>query len=70
MQALAAWEPHPLDFEVVSIGYLVQQRYGISWWDSLIVAPAELSDCVQIYSEDLSDSQSYRGIRVVNPFKG
>lgn len=70
IQALAAWEPVPLDFEVVSIGYQVQQRYGISWWDSLIVAAAELSDCTRIYSEDLSDTQSYRGIRVVNPFKG
>ncbi len=50
MQALAAWEPHPLDFEVVSIGYLVQQRYGISWWDSLIVAAAELSDFVFKYT--------------------
>lgn len=68
IEALKAWNPQSLDFDLISIGYHVQRRYGISWWDSLIIAAAERSGCSRIYSEDLSDTQTYRGIQVVNPF--
>lgn len=68
IEALKAWNPQSLDFDLMSIGYHVQRRYGISWWDSLIIAAAERSGCSRIYSEDLSDTRTYRGIQVVNPF--
>ena len=68
VEDLAAWEPVPLDYKTLTKARETQQRYGISWWDSLIVAAAFLSECALIYSEDLSHGQEYFGIRVINPF--
>ena len=47
----------------------IQDRYGISFWDALIVHSAEVSKTAVLYSEDLSDGQMYGTVRVVNPFK-
>jgi predicted nucleic acid-binding protein len=41
----------------------------ISFWDSLIVAAAEMAHCSILLSEDLNDSQIIRGIKIINPFK-
>jgi predicted nucleic acid-binding protein len=46
----------------------VQERYGLSFWDSLIVQAAQISNAKVLYSEDLSDGQVYGGVKVVNPF--
>jgi predicted nucleic acid-binding protein len=40
----------------------------ISFWDSLIVVAAESALCGAILSEDLSDGQIIRGVRIKNPF--
>lgn len=69
IEALGAWQPLPLDMNVLARAYAVQSRYGLSWWDSLIVAAAEACGCEQICSEDLSDGAFYFGIQVVNPFR-
>jgi len=45
----------------------VEARYGISFWDALIIQAAEAFGVAIVYSEDLSDGQSYGGVRVMNP---
>jgi predicted nucleic acid-binding protein len=45
----------------------IEFRYKISYWDALIVQAAEISGAATLYSEDLSDGQSYGSVRVVNP---
>jgi predicted nucleic acid-binding protein len=47
----------------------LEERYHISFWDALVVQAAEASGAAVIYSEDLSDGQTYRGVRVVNPLR-
>lgn len=47
----------------------IKKRYGIQFYDSLIVAAAEASGCDKIFTEDLSDGQVYCGIKAINPFK-
>ena len=69
IEALNAWKPLPLDMAILTRAFAVHRRYGLSWWDSMIVAAAEASACTIIYSEDLSDGANYFGITVVNPFK-
>jgi len=39
-----------------------------SFWDGLIIAAAEAAECSTLLSEDLSDGQVIRGIKIVNPF--
>jgi predicted nucleic acid-binding protein len=68
IEALSVWEPLPMDLFLLQRGYAAQRRYGLSWWDSLIVAAAEASECTTILSEDLSHGAQYFGITVENPF--
>ena len=47
----------------------IHKSYQTSYWDSLIIATAELAGCKTIYSEEFNHSQKYNNIRVINPFK-
>lgn len=57
-----------MDMTLLQRGYTIQRRYGLSWWDSLIVAAAETSGCTTILSEDFAHGAEYLGITVENPF--
>ena len=46
----------------------MKQRFGLSYWDAAILAAARMLGCDAIYSEDLSEGQSYDGVVVINPF--
>ena len=47
----------------------IKKRYGLQFYDSLLIAAAEASGCTEILSEDLSDGQIYCGVKATNPFK-
>lgn len=46
----------------------IQQRYKISWYDSIILAAASEANCSVICTEDLQDGAKLNGILVKNPF--
>jgi predicted nucleic acid-binding protein len=46
----------------------LSRRYSLSWYDSLILASASESQCRILYSEDFQDGQSFRNLKIVNPF--
>jgi predicted nucleic acid-binding protein len=65
-----------LDFPLVTIGpshilsaMQTEERYGISFWDALILAAAESGGAEVLYTEDLSDGQQYGTVLVRNPFR-
>lgn len=58
-----------VDLAIIEQGIDISLLFQISFWDSLIVSAAEHANCSTIYSEDLNDGQTIRGIRIVNPFK-
>jgi predicted nucleic acid-binding protein len=66
--ALFAWEPQPLDTEVLMRAREIGQRHTLSWWDTLIVAAAQLQGCSLLLTEDLQDHAVYGGVAVHNPF--
>jgi predicted nucleic acid-binding protein len=45
----------------------LEEQYQISFWDALVVQAARTSGAKVLYSEDLSDGQTYGSVRVVNP---
>ena len=47
----------------------LEARFQISFWDALIVQAAQVSGAEILYSEDLSDGQSYATVRVINPLR-
>lgn len=69
LEALHAWEPSILDFETLRKARETELRYGLSWWDSLIVASAIRSECTVVLSEDMCTGQEYSGVRIVNPLE-
>ncbi len=48
----------------------LEERYQISFWDALILQAAESAGAETLYTEDLSDGQTYGSVRVVNPLLG
>lgn len=64
-----------LDFEVISIDEAVflkaasiRERFYLSFWDSLIVGSALLSECDFLYSEDMQNGLKIDFLTIVNPF--
>lgn len=68
VRALLAWDPQPVNRELVLLGREIQQRYRINWWDSLIVAAAQLQDCDVLLTEDLQAGMVFDRVTVQNPF--
>jgi predicted nucleic acid-binding protein len=69
VRALHAWQPLSIDAAVLEGAWAVQGRYGLSWWDSLVVAAAQVLECRWLLTEDLRHGQDLAGVRVVDPFR-
>ena len=60
-----------LTVETHDRGRDVAERYGLSVYDSMIVAAALLAGCTVLYSEDMQHGLVVdKRLRVANPFKG
>jgi len=46
----------------------IAERYGFSFYDSMIIAAAIDSDCSVLYSEDMQHNQYIGNLTVINPF--
>ena len=68
MQALQRFPVQAITLDVVLSACVVRERFGLSYWDSAILAAARISGCTVVYSEDMNAGQDYNGVRVVNPF--
>jgi predicted nucleic acid-binding protein len=64
-----AWHVVVNTAESIVEALAIESRYKISFWDALIVQAAGVSGAEILYSEDLSDGQSYGSVRVVNPLR-
>lgn len=69
VSALRSWVPRAVDVDLIEGTWEIQDRWGFSFWDSLIVAAAKAQDCEILLTEDLSHGQSLDGLRIVNPFE-
>jgi predicted nucleic acid-binding protein len=70
VREFAVWRvfaPTPEDV-LAAIDLHVQAKIG--FWDAMIVLAAAESACDVLWTEDLSDGQLLRGVRVRNPFTG
>lgn len=68
VRELTAWRPIPIDLAVLERAWSLQERYGASWWDALIVAAAQAGECKVLLTEDLQHGQVFGTVRVINPF--
>ncbi len=58
----------PVTLDLIRRSVAIRHRFGISHWDSTIIAAAQQHGCHALYSEDLSHGQDYDGVKVINPF--
>ena len=47
----------------------IKAQYGLQFYDSLLLAAAQVNKCQEFWSEDLNEGQIYCGVKAVNPFK-
>jgi predicted nucleic acid-binding protein len=66
--ALTAWRPTVVEPALMEQAWDIEDRFGLSWWDALIVAAALASRCRYLLSEDFQDGQVIDGLTIVNPF--
>src|SRR6266496_128710 len=65
---LLAGRPVVTDAALLEHGWKLQDRYQLSYWDSLIVAASKAASCGYLLTEDLQAGQKLDGIEVVSPF--
>jgi predicted nucleic acid-binding protein len=41
----------------------------LSFWDALIVVAAEKAGCAEVWTEDMNEGQTIRGVKLHNPFR-
>ncbi len=63
---LLAWRPVAI---ILEDAWKIEERYLLSFWDSLIVSAAKAASCRYLLTEDLQADQELDGVVVVNPFR-
>lgn len=61
-------DPTPLRLQTHTRALKIANRFGVSFYDALVVATAVESNCAVLYTEDLQDGQRIEGTKVLNPF--
>lgn len=62
------WEVVVNDGDSILGAMEIEARYGLSFWDALIVHAATAAGAPTLFSEDLGHGQAYGQVRAVNPF--
>jgi predicted nucleic acid-binding protein len=62
------WKPWQIDHQTVETAWGVEARFGLPYWDALIVASAAQSGASHVLTQDLQHLQQIDGITLINPF--
>lgn len=68
LTALMQWATAPLGSDTLAQAWSMQDRFGVQFWDGLLLASATLARCRYFLSEDLNHGQNYGSVVVLNPF--
>jgi predicted nucleic acid-binding protein len=62
------WRPVTVDEPLITAAWSIQDRFTLSFWDSLVVAAAREARCQVLLTEDLQHGAELDGVSVANPF--
>ena len=65
------WQPWQIDHQTVETAWGVEARFGLNYWDALIVAAAAQSGASHVLTVDLQPTQHLQqidGVTILNPF--
>jgi len=68
VQELAMWRVFAPTAADVLAAIALQKQAKLSFWDAMVVQAAAESGCDVLWTEDLSDGQVLRGVRIRDPF--
>ncbi len=69
VQTLLAWQPVHMNGDLLEGAWDIEDRFGLSFWDALVVSAARTSVCRYILTEDLQHGQDLNGLTVLSPFR-
>lgn len=69
IRRFAAWQPWQIDQATLESAWAVESRFGLQFWDSLVVAAAQHLGCRYVLSEDMAHEQVYGSVQVISPFR-
>ena len=67
-RSLSAVSCEPVTEETMDRAWDIQDRFSLSWWDSLIISSALLARCSRLLTEDLQGGLEIDTLRIENPF--
>ena len=63
------WQPWQIDHQTVETAWGVEARFGLRYWDALIVAAAAQSGANHVLSTALTHQQHIDGVTILDPFQ-
>jgi len=70
LRRLQLWQPWQIDHQTVETAWGVEARFGLTYWDALIVAAAAQSGASHVLTLDLQPmqhGQQIDGVTILNP---
>lgn len=68
LRALTVWQPLEISTTLIESAWEIQDQYGYSWWDTLVITAALFLDCRYLLSEDMQHEQHIGNLTIINPF--
>jgi len=68
LRALAVWQPLEISTVLIESSWDIQDQYGYSWWDTLVISSALFLDCAYLLSDDMQHEQRIGNLTIINPF--
>ena len=63
------WQPWQTDHQTVETAWGIEVRFGLSYWDALVIATASQAGCSHVLSINLGHGQHYGAVQIIDPFK-
>lgn len=58
----------PIDADVAEAAWPIHMRYGLDWFDCLILSSADALGCSHVLTEDMGSPRQVGPLSLVNPF--
>jgi predicted nucleic acid-binding protein len=63
-----SWRVEAVEPHTILSATEIEEKYVLSFWDSLIIATASRAEANKILTEDLNHGQTIEGVLIENPF--
>lgn len=69
VRLMSEWHPPQLTIGLIERAWYWNDRAQVTFWDGLIVAAAEITECRFLLSEDFQAGRKFDSVTIINPFE-